>query len=392
MTELTRPRVLPGPPAARLAVTLGTYAAQGFGYAVVVSALPTLKEKIGFSEGLLSAVLLGVCLAAGLGSMLADVIAVRWGSRWSLAAGFLIEAVALAVLIGSRDIELFVAAVLAYGLGLGVVDAACNMQGALAEATTSQPLFGRLYAAYTVAAVLGALATSVVQASDLPSLSTIGIAAFLGTLVACLAVRFSDPHIAPKQTSGSTRKVVREKLPRRGIFLTGTLVFIAFVVDAAVSSWSTLYMQDGLESSPSVAPLAYAAYLSVVLVGRLAADPMVKRWGRELTSLTGVVLALLGCVLLVVVHSPTPAIIGFALTGGAAGLLVPVAFSWAGELLPRRSDEVIARVNLFNYGGAIVGAAALGALAGNAADLGIGFLLPSIALVLSLPVLRAIRQ
>ena len=35
------------------------------------------------------------------------------------------------------------------------------------------------------------------------------------------------------------------------------------------------------------------------------------------------------------------------------GVLVPLAFSAAGHAAPGNSDEVIARVNLFNYGGAL---------------------------------------
>jgi predicted branched-subunit amino acid permease len=59
---------------------------------------------------------------------------------------------------------------------------------------------------------------------------------------------------------------------------------------------------------------------------------------------------------------------------------------------PDRSDEVIARVNLFNYGGALIGAVALGALAGNASALGLGFALPVVVLLLALPLLRAHRR
>jgi len=85
------------------------------------------------------------------------------------------------------------------------------------------------------------------------------------------------------------------------------------------------------------------------------------------------------------------AVIGFTAMGAAAGALVPIAFSRAGELLPARSDEVIARVNLFNYGGAIVGAVALGLLASGAA-LGPAFLIPGVLLAAASPVLRVLHR
>lgn len=69
-----------------LAVVMIAFAVQGFGYAAVVSALPTFKQRIGLSETMLSGILLAVCVAAAGGSVLADVIAVRWGSRWAIAA------------------------------------------------------------------------------------------------------------------------------------------------------------------------------------------------------------------------------------------------------------------------------------------------------------------
>lgn len=387
MSEGTRWR---GLPSSILAVTAAAFAVQGFGYAAIVSTLPTFKERLDLTETLISAILLGVCVAAAGGSVLADVIAVRRGSRWALAVGFGMQAAALLVTVNATTVAMFTVAVVVYGVGLGCVDAAANMAGALAEARSSTPLFGRLYAAYTVAAILGALATSGSQSTGLHALTPVAVAAGLAVVVAVLVLRFGDRYITVRPTTDDSDDDAR--LPLRGIWMIGGLVFAAFVVDSAVATWSTLYMEDGLETPKSVAPLAYAAYLGVVLAGRLAADPMVRRWGRLSTGVVGSLVALAGCALVVAVHAPGPAVLGFALAGGAAGLLVPVAFSWAGELDPDRSDEVIARVNLFNYGGALIGAVALGALAGNASALGLGFALPVVVLLLALPLLRAHRR
>ena len=65
--------------------------------------------------------------------------------------------------------------------------------------------------------------------------------------------------------------------------------------------------------------------------------------------------AALGSVIADVLANPIAAIVGFALAGVAVGALVPLAFTSAGGLAPARSDELIARVNLFNYAGAVLG-------------------------------------
>ncbi|MET0861717.1 MAG: MFS transporter, partial [Microbacterium sp.] len=85
---------------------------------------------------------------------------------------------------------------------------------------------------------------------------------------------------------------------------------------------------------------------------------------------------------------PVAAVIGFALAGVAVGALVPLSFTSAGELDPSRSDEIIARVNLFNYAGAVLGAVAIGLLA-DAPGLQLAFLIPAALLI---PVFFVVRR
>ncbi len=69
------------------------------------------------------------------------------------------------------------------------------------------------------------------------------------------------------------------------------------------------------------------------------------------------------------------------------GALVPIAFGLAGSIDPARSDEVIARVNLFNYAGAVLGAVGVGVLT-DVTGSGLAFLLPALLLVAAVPAWR----
>jgi MFS family permease len=64
----------------RLAVS-AAYVAQGLGYAVVVTSLPALKARQDVDDTVVSMLVLGVALAAAAGSVLANLVAVRFGSR-----------------------------------------------------------------------------------------------------------------------------------------------------------------------------------------------------------------------------------------------------------------------------------------------------------------------
>lgn len=375
--------------APRRGAVFAAYAAQGLGYATVVTALPALKSGVGIDDATVSLLLLSTALAAAVGSILADLVAVRWGSRQALVAGLLAQAGALVLVSVSGSLPLLALGVGVYGVGVGGVDAASNMQGAISQRRSGSPIFGRLYAAYTTAAIAATLATSAVLTWGLPALATLLLAALVQTAVAAWGVGAFHRERAAHRAHDDHR--TRTPLPRAAIWAVGTLVFAAFVVDAAVSSWSTLYLADGLQVAPGLTPLGYGGYLLAVLAVRLATDPLVRRLGRTRVGVAAVVIAAAGAVVVALVPTLLGAVIGFAAMGAAAGALVPIAFSRAGELLPARSDEVIARVNLFNYGGAIVGAVALGLLAAGA-TLGPAFLIPGVLVAASSPVLRVLHR
>jgi MFS family permease len=128
-----------------------------------------------------------------------------------------------------------------------------------------------------------------------------------------------------------------------------------------------------------------------VLVSRLTGDHVVPRTGVAAAATAALLVCAVGCGLVVAVPSVAAAIAGFALTGLGVGVLVPLAFSAAGHAVPGNSDEVIARVNLFNYGGALIGAVLLGLLS-EPVGLRVAFLVPVLGLLLTLPVVRHLRR
>ncbi|OAH10279.1 inner membrane protein YbjJ [Streptomyces jeddahensis] len=363
------------------------YAAQGLGYAAVVTALPAAKDRMDFSDAVISAILLGVCVAASFGSGLADAVAVRRGSRSALCLGFLLQFAALAGMSLAHDRVVYLGAVAVYGLGLGTVDAANNMQGVALQNRAGVPMMGRLYSAFTTGGIIGALLAAALATGGVSALTLVGGVALLQLTVALTGRIWLLPqHPArPADTTSPARR--RTPLPRAAIWAVGSLVLVAYVLDAAVSTWSTVYLSDGLKTSDAVAPVGYAAYLAMVLLARLVTDPAVLRWGRRAVGVCALALGTIGCALVVTGPGAAAAIAGFAVAGIATGVLVPIAFAAAGQLLPDRSDEVIARVNVFNYAGAVTGAVVPGLL-GAGADLRLGFVAPALALLLVLPLAR----
>jgi len=374
---------------ARRGAVAASYAAQGLGYATIVTALPAIKDRVGIDDATVSLLLLGTCLAAAAGSILADVIAVRRGSRAALVAGLIAQAVGLIAVAVTGSFPVLLAAVVVYGVGLGAVDASSNMQGALLQRRRPHPIFGRLYAGYTAAAIVATLGTAAVLGMSAPAGLTLIVTALVQLAVAAWGIVAFDPAHAAHAAHDAPRD--RTPLPRRAIWAVGAIVFAAFVIDSAVSSWSTIYLAEGLDAAPALTPLGYTAYLVAMLAARLAADPAVRAIGRLRVGVIATAIAVLGAVVVAVWPSVPATIAGFAAMGVASGALVPLAFARAGEVLPERSDEVIARVNLFNYGGAVAGAVVLGLVAAGP-SLGAAFLIPAAILAALSPLLRTLRR
>ena len=76
---------------ARLAVS-AAFAAQGFGFAAMLTSEPGFKERFGINDLAITLVILGVCVLAGLGSATAEAVAHRWGSARALVIGLVVAA------------------------------------------------------------------------------------------------------------------------------------------------------------------------------------------------------------------------------------------------------------------------------------------------------------
>ena len=355
------------------------YLLQALGYVVTVTSLPAFQDRLSISDAVTSGVLLVVCLAAAGGSVLADRLAVGVSSRRAVVVGLTVEAVALAVVALAPTLWVWLPAVVVYGVGLGAVDASANMQGVLAERGAGRPLMGRFFAAYTVGAIIGAL----VMTAGL-ALSGAVVVALLVTAVlqaAYLLVMAKDLDPARAAVAGQEQKDA-PAVPRGPVIILGLVILAAFTVDSGVSTWSTVLLDDyGVRDA--VAPLGYALYQAGVLVARLGTDSAERRLGARPLLGVAVAVGLLGGLVVAVTGGTAGAVAGFALSGLAVGVLVPVAFGLAGRVLPERSDEVVARVNIFNYAGALVGAVGIGLLVEPVG--GAAFLVGAVLLVAAVP-------
>ncbi|WP_084126511.1 MFS transporter [Demequina sp. NBRC 110054] len=379
----------------RLGVT-AAYIAQGLSYATVVTALPFFRARYGISEDIVSLITLTVVVGAAAGSVLADRISVRWGSRASLIVALATQAVALVVVLLPVPFPLFWAFFGVYGLGLGGVDASAAMQAVLVQRRIGRSVMGSFFATATAASAVGAVLMSGASGSSLGAGLALGVAAAIAAAVAFLGLRIFDRTKEERATTPEA-KAGRAPIPTLGLMLVGFVVFAAFTADSTLSTWTTLYLQDELGVTGSVAvlglaftiaPLGYGTYQVTTLASRLGSDFVVRRWGRAPLAAVTAVVGASGLAVMALLPTTGMVFLGIALAGFGVGALVPLAYSAAGDIEPSRSDEIVARVNLFTYPGSVIGAVVPGLVA---ASVGYG---PSllVAAVLLIPVLAVVPR
>jgi hypothetical protein len=372
------------------AAVAAAFAVQGLLFISLTTRLPRFQARWDLSELFVSGLLLMVVLLAGAGSALAELAAGHRGSAITLRAGFVLQAVGLAAVAGAPQRGVFVAGLAVYGLGLGVVDAASNMQAVAVEHRYGRTILPSFHGAWTAGGIVATIVTiAVTRLGLLAGLVPLCVLA-LGLLAAPLL-----PAGADTQVPSGTEVV---DVPWRKIALLGAAMVLFYMVDTAATTWGPVFLKSVHEAPDWLLPLATLPYLVASLVTRLAGDTAVARVGAVPLLRIGALVA--SAALAVIVFSPSwpVAVLGFTVLGGSVAVIAPLSFSAAavvagGGLDPEarraRVDAVIARFNQFNYVGGLLGAVLTGVVGSE--SLRPGFAVPMVLILVILPLAGAFR-
>ncbi|GAB7103514.1 MFS transporter [Streptomyces phaeofaciens JCM 4814] len=339
-----------------------SFFAQGAAFALLVTRIPAIQDGYGVSDALLPAFLAAVPVLAGVGSVATEQLVKRVPAsvllRWS-------QPVVLLALVGVGAGDAMVQLAIAlgvFGLAVGALDASMNMLGVSLQRSYGRSIMLSFHAAYSLGGIVGA------------SLAWAGAHWHLALWVSYLPVVVL---LLPAVLVGSRWYVdgdggagaVEAVKPGDGggvvfkLLLPLCLVMtFAYIGDSTVSNWSAKYLQDVLGSSEQLATVPYNVYMVTTLVGRAIGDFGVRRFGAVVVVRLGALMAAVGFAVVAGASGAWVGMGGFTLVGLGLCVLVPQTFAAAGRLFPGASDAAIARLNVFNYVGFLVGSPLVGAL------------------------------
>ncbi|MGV9708352.1 MFS transporter [Streptomyces sp. NPDC003483] len=369
-----------------------SFFAQGATFALLVTRIPAIQDRYGVSDALLPVFLAAVPILAGVGSVTTEHLVKRIRPsrllRWSQPVVLL---ALLGVGAGDRLVEMAVA-LGAFGLAVGALDASMNMLGVSLQRAYGRSIMLGFHATYSLGGIVGAsLAWAGAHwhlslfTSYLPVVLVLLPAAFLGSRWYADGDAAAGPQEAGDGPEGKAEGgpvVFRLLLP-----LCLVMTF-AYIGDSTVSNWSAKYLQDVLGSSEQLATVPYNVYMVMTLVGRAVGDVGVRRFGAVAVVRLGAVVAALGFGVVAAAPGAWVGMLGFTLLGLGLCVLVPQTFAAAGRLFPGASDAAIARLNIFNYVGFLVGSPLVGAL-GDAWNYRGAMLVPMVLVLVTLGYARS---
>ncbi|WP_327289368.1 MFS transporter [Streptomyces sp. NBC_01198] len=345
------------------AALAASFFAQGALFALLVTRIPAVQDRYGISDGLLPVFLAAVPILAGLGSVGTEQLVKR--VRPSVVLRWVQPVVAL-VLVGlGAGSSMWVAAVTLalFGVCVGGLDASMNMLGVSLQREYRRSIMLGFHAAYSLGGIVGASLAWSGAHWHVSLVALYGPAVLVLIPLTLVASRWYRD--APGSTSGpgsaggpaETQQVVMRLLMPLCLVMA-----FAYIGDSTVSNWSAKYLQDTLHSSEQLSTVPYAVYMVTTLLGRSVGDFGVRRFGAAAVVRLGAVVAMAGFAVVAVAPGAWVGMLGFTLLGFGLCVIVPQTFAAAGRLFPGASDTAVARLNVFNYVGFLVGSPLVGAL------------------------------
>jgi MFS family permease len=325
-----------------LAAAFGVF---GLWWGAWAASLPAIKLATHASTAQLGLALFAVSLASlptmFLSGRLSDR---RLLVAWSLAA---FAAAGALPALAHTPLTLF-ALLLFVGAATGGLDIAINARASALETARRAHLMDGLHAAFSIGVLVGGVSAGLLRrAGAQPEAILVGVA----VLLAAAANARADTLPA---------RVVEPRRLGKRLVAIGAILGLAFLVENGLETWSAVFLERGLGSSPGVSGLGPGLFAGSMATGRLLAQRV------ERTSVTGRMAfagtaAAAGLLVAATATTPAVALAGFVIAGGGLALSAPTLFGAAGRI---GGGAAISAVAAVGYLGFLGGPPLYGAVAG----------------------------
>lgn len=248
---------------------------------------------------------------------------------------------------------------LLFGLQLGIIDVAMNMQAVLLEKALGRSMMSGLHAMYNVGCIGGACCMALLFAVGTPP--PVAVCCVSACALAVL-VLFCARHFLPYGREGG-KPAPLFVMPRGLVLLMGGMCFVIYLGEGVVMDWGALFMNSVMQVDPAWGTLSFGLFSATCTTGRLIGDRLVQLCGSKAIFAGGGLVAVLGFVLISCSPWAWLCLAGFALAGAGASNMAPVLYSLAGKQQAMPASLALTAVTSVGYLGILAGPAMMGFVA-----------------------------
>lgn len=282
-----------------------------------------LRDGLAVTEDILGRALMGMGTGGLLGSLLAGVVANKFGTRALsiIGAGVLLVGLPLVPVAGTAWV--FFGVVFAIGFFDAGTDIGMNAQVVHANDLLGRSNINRVHAVWSIGSLTGgligtaAIAIGISFVAQLLAVSLAGLMAIVWVAPRLLPFEAVEPEQVKRGAIGGAALVI------------GFAALATAVLEGSFTEWSPLVLADERGASASQATLGFVVFSSAMLASRLGADRVVGRFGVRTTLIGGTLFAALGMTVVVLASTVALTLVGYLLSGIGVAPLFPLLYESA---------------------------------------------------------------
>jgi len=208
----------------------------------------------------------------------------------------------------------------------------------------------------------------VLARQNIPVFAHLFGAALLLGLVGAIVARYLPPQPVgtlspPDSTEGQEQHAPVFVIPPRALWAVGMIAGCSFLAEGAMADWSAVFLNREQHVDAGMAATGYAVFSFAMAAGRFVGDPVVHRIGPQRAVRFGGAIAAGALGAALIVNQPWATIAGLACIGAGLSVIVPVAFSAAGNTPGISHGRAIAAAATAGYSGYLLGPPVIGFVA-----------------------------
>lgn len=245
------------------------------------------------------------------------------------------------------------------GAANGLMDVSMNAQAVEVEKNLNKPIMTFFHALFSIGMVFGGLAGSLVVEINLGMKPHFVIASLISTATILLIYKGMIEDKSQTDQEESHFLI----LPKGPVIGLGVIAFCCMISEGAMSDWSTNYVLNVVQSTPSLAAFGLTAFAAAMTIGRLFGDKGREKVGDNLILKLGGLLSIVGMVLILSNLHFIIVILGFAIVGIGLSNIVPIVYSLSGDIEGVPTGVGIAMATTIGYSGFMFGPPIIGFIA-----------------------------